>query len=63
MLLRFQKKVLVDNAPEAARANINLAIIGKILTIKPPIELPNKYAIISNFIYKNKKKLYQSKSH
>ena len=63
MLLRFQKKVLVDNAPEAARANINLAIIGKILTIKPPIELQNKYAIISNFIYKNKKKLYQSKSH
>lgn len=62
MLLRFQKKVLVDNAPEAARANINLAIIGKILTIKPPIELQNRYSKISNFIYQNKEKLNQSKT-
>ncbi len=62
MLLRFQKKVLVDNAPEAARANINLAIIGKIITIKPPIELQNKYSKISNFIYQNKQKLIQSKT-
>ena len=62
MLLRFQKQVLIDNAPEAARANINLAIIGKIITIKPPIELQNKYAKISNFIYQNKEKLNQSKT-
>jgi type I restriction enzyme, S subunit len=61
MLLRFQKQVLIDNAPEAARANINLAIIGKIITIKPTIELQNKYAEISSFIYQNKEKLNQSK--
>jgi type I restriction enzyme S subunit len=62
MLLRFQKQVLVDSAPEAARANTNLAIIGKIATIKPPIELQNKYSKISNFIYQNKEKLNQSKT-
>lgn len=30
MLLRFYRQVLLDTAPEAARANINLAILGKL---------------------------------
>lgn len=43
MLLRFYRQVLLDTAPEAARANINLSILGKLKIITPPIELQNKY--------------------
>jgi type I restriction enzyme S subunit len=60
MLLRFQKKILIDSAPEAARANINLSIIGNIKCIVPPIDLQEKYFKISNLIYSNKSKLLHS---
>lgn len=50
MLLRFYRQVLLDTAPEAARANINLSILNKLKIITPPIELQNKYLEIDKRI-------------
>lgn len=50
MLLRFYRQVLLDKAPEAARANINLSILGKLKIIMPPIELQNDYLSINKTI-------------
>ena len=50
MLLRFYRKVLLDTAPSAARANINLNILGKLKIIIPPIELQQRYSIIDKKI-------------
>lgn len=44
MVLRFYRKVLLETAPEAARANINLRILGKIKIILPPLEVQEHYA-------------------
>lgn len=44
MLLRFYKQILLDSAPEAARANINLSILGNIKCIVPPISLQKRFA-------------------
>jgi len=62
MLLRFHKKILVDSAPEAARANINLSIMRNIKCIVPPFELQEKYLKTSGLIYSNKSKLLRSKT-
>ena len=50
MLLRFYRQVLLDTAPEADRANINLTILDKLSIIIPPIELQEKYLMIDNNI-------------
>lgn len=50
MLLRFYRQVLLDTAPEAARANINLSILNKLKIITPPIELQYKYLEIDKRI-------------
>lgn len=50
MLLRFYRQVLLDTAPEAARANINLSILNKLKIITPPIQLQNKYLEIDKRI-------------
>lgn len=44
--LRFWKPVLLSIAPEAARANINLAILNKLKFPNPPIELQTQFAQI-----------------
>lgn len=44
--MQFWKPVLLKNAPEAARANINLEILGKLGIIVPPIELQNRFEVI-----------------
>lgn len=61
MILRFYKQVLIDKAPEAARANINLAILNKLVIIQPPIELQEKYSELSNLIEEKRKVLQSSK--
>lgn len=43
-VLRFWKEPLLKNAPEAARPNINLAILNKLKIIIPPIELQMKFS-------------------
>lgn len=60
MLLRFYRQVLLDTAPEAARANINLAILGKLKIIIPPIELQNKYLEIDKRIEAESERLFNS---
>jgi type I restriction enzyme, S subunit len=62
MILRFYKQVLIDKAPEAARANINLAILNKLNIIQPPINEQEKYSQISNLIEQKKGVLLESKS-
>ncbi len=43
---RFWKPVLLKNAPQAARANINLEILNGLKFIAPPLELQNYFACI-----------------
>lgn len=62
MILRFYKQVLIDKAPEAARANINLSILNKLEIIQPPIETQDKYSQLSNTIEDKRKVLIKSKS-
>lgn len=50
MLMRFYRQVLLDTAPEAARANINLAILNRLKIITPPIEVQEKYLEIDKKI-------------
>lgn len=59
--LRFYRKVLLDNAPEAARANINLGILNKIKIIVPPKESQLKFETISKKIDDEILKLSESK--
>ncbi len=40
------KPTILKNAPEAARANINLEILNKLKIILPPLELQTKFANI-----------------
>lgn len=56
MLLRFHKKIIVEKAPEVARANINLSILGKIECIIPPLDLQEKFSHTINKIEKLKAK-------
>ncbi len=44
--MQFWKPILLKNAPEAARANINLEILNKLQIISPPIELQTRFAQI-----------------
>jgi type I restriction enzyme, S subunit len=60
MLLRFYRQVLLDTAPEADRANINLSILGKLKIITPPIELQNKYLEIDKRTEAETKRLLNS---
>jgi type I restriction enzyme, S subunit len=60
MLLRFYRQVLLDTAPEAARANINLSILGRLKIITPPIELQNRYLEIDKRIEAETKRLLSS---
>lgn len=60
MVLRFYRQLLLDTAPSAARANINLSILGKLKIIVPPIELQNTYRQIDSNIYSNKRKFQES---
>lgn len=60
MLLRFYRQFLLDTAPSAARANINLSILGKLKIIIPPIALQNKYLAIDGKIEDEKNKLRNS---
>jgi type I restriction enzyme, S subunit len=60
MLLRFYRQVLLDTAPEAARANINLSILNKLKIITPPIELQNKYLEIDKRIEAETGRLHNS---
>lgn len=60
MLLRFYRQFLLDTAPEAARANINLSILDRLSIIIPPIELQEKYVDIDKKIEVGKSKLYDS---
>lgn len=45
-VMQFWKPVLLRNAPEAARPNINLEILNKLGIINPPIDLQNQFAQI-----------------
>jgi len=60
MLLRFYRQVLLDTAPEAARANINLSILDRLKIIIPPKELQEKYLDIDKRIEADINGLYQS---
>lgn len=60
MLLRFYRQYLLDTAPSAARANINLSILGKLEVIVPPIELQEKYKVIDLKINTKKQLLKHS---
>jgi type I restriction enzyme, S subunit len=44
--MQFWKPILLKNAPEAARANINLEILNKLNLIAPPLELQTQFAQI-----------------
>jgi len=56
MLLRFHRKMIVEKAPEVARANINLSILGKVECIIPPLDLQEKFSHATNKIEKLKAK-------
>jgi type I restriction enzyme S subunit len=45
-VMQFWKPILLKNAPEAARANINLEILGKLAIIYPPIKIQTQFAQI-----------------
>jgi type I restriction enzyme, S subunit len=59
-LLRFYKQPLLDKAPEAARANLNLKILNELKIIIPPLELQKKYRLFSENIEKQRNKLKES---
>ena len=63
MLLRFYKQILLDTAPEAARANINLSIIGNLKCIIPPLSLQKRFAIAVEKIEIITDKLNNIKKH
>ena len=43
-IMQFWKPVLLKNAPEAARPNINLEILNRLGIISPPLPLQNQFA-------------------
>ena len=45
-VMRFWKPILLKNAPEAARANINLEILGRVGIIYPSLGLQTRFAQI-----------------
>ncbi|MFZ2975914.1 MAG: restriction endonuclease subunit S [Candidatus Moraniibacteriota bacterium] len=45
-VLRFWKKILLRDAPEAARPNINLTILNNLKIILPPVELQTRFVSI-----------------
>jgi len=59
-LLRFYKQPLLDKAPEAARANLNLKILNELKIITPPLELQKKYRLFSENIEQQRNKLKES---
>jgi type I restriction enzyme, S subunit len=60
MLLRFYRQVLLDKAPDAARANINLSILRKLKIITPPMDLQTKYLNIDRDLEEQKGMLIYS---
>ena len=50
MLLRFHRQVLLDTAPKAARANINLSILERLKIIVPPTKIQEQYLAIDKKI-------------
>lgn len=59
-VMQFWKPILLKIAPEAARANINLEILGKLDVIVPPITLQNQFAQIVENIEAQKTLVKQS---
>lgn len=62
MLLRFYRTYLLEIAPQNARANINLEILGSLQIINPPLHLQKKYATFDQHCESNKEKLIISKN-
>ena len=62
MLLRFYRAYLLEIAPQNARANINLEILGNLQIINPPLHLQKKYAAFDQYCENNKEKLIMSKN-
>jgi type I restriction enzyme S subunit len=59
--LRFWRKILLENAPEVARPNINLAILNNLKIILPPIKMQTKFSeIVLRIDFLKKKMLIQS---
>lgn len=54
MVLRAWRKPLLDMAPEAARANINIGILEKLPIIIPEIKKQNEFESFINQVYKLK---------
>lgn len=59
-LLRFWRNPLLENAPEVARPNINLSILGNINIVLPPLDLQNQFASIVEKVEAEKTKLEAS---
>ncbi len=57
MVLRFYRQVLKDRAPEGDKPNINLSILKPLNIIAPPLELQEKFALISDKIEKQKQEI------
>lgn len=62
LVLRFYKESLIDKAPSAARANINLKILNKLDIISPSLELQNKFETFNHRIESQKEILTLSKT-
>jgi type I restriction enzyme S subunit len=62
LVLRFYKESLIDKAPSAARANINLKILNKLDIISPSISLQNEFETFNHRIESQKETLSQSKT-
>lgn len=59
-VLRFYKPIFVAQAPETARANINLETLRPLLLQIPPIELQTKFASIVEKVENTKQKMRES---
>lgn len=58
-LLQFWQPQLLANAPECARSNINLAILGEVPIIDVDVVLQNQFADFVNQVNKSKLQVYQ----
>ena len=63
MLLRFWKDELLRIAPDAARANINLEILGKVQIMKVSIEKQKEFVAFMQQVDKSKLAIYKIKKH
>ena len=54
MLLRFWRDELLRIAPESARANINLDILGKVKIMTAPLNKQREFALFSETVERNK---------